>query len=640
MKKITLLLFHSEKERFLKSLQQLGVVHIETTPEVTSVELERAVELESRYERAIKALKDIKLKDIKRSKTANLTDVKVSDPILILDEFDEALKGLKQRTGEIRELESVVKRLRPWGDFEPENIIRLDKAGVAARFLEVPQKQFRALKLDGLTCSVINRDKEKVYLVIFDKDEELKAKLSGMRLSDANLPSISLGNALNIIDNLKGQKMEIQSSLERLAPYVGILVHAKTRLEELIRFNEAMLHMKEERGGKVLSVKGWFRLDMENELRSFLDEYTSCYEIKDPEDGDSVPILLKNNRFSSLFEPITRIFSLPAYFELDPTPFFAPFFALFFGLCLADLGYGLIVFLATVILFFKGPARLKSLSALGMVLGATTIVGGLLLNSFLGHPIFSSPGVEDAYFPFGHGLAPLGAYVEDGQMLFPAMTFALVLGFGQVVFGMFLQAVNCMRRSGLPASIQPLSYILMMIGGLIVSAHSDAMGMTSLKVGSLMIGEWLLAASMLSGKTLLFCGLALLLTFNNLDKGLLLRLVLGIWEFYGFITGLMGDILSYLRLFALGLAGGLLGNAVNRIAFMIISDDAGVLHYSFFGMLGMTLVLVLGHSLNMAIAALGGFVHSLRLTFVEFYKNLRFEGGSKPFEPLSLQNRN
>jgi V/A-type H+-transporting ATPase subunit I len=108
------------------------------------------------------------------------------------------------------------------------------------------------------------------------------------------------------------------------------------------------------------------------------------------------------------------------------------------------------------------------------------------------------------------------------------------------------------------------------------------------------------------------------------------------WELYGFVTGLMGDILSYLRLFALGLAGGLLGNAVNRIAFMMITDDAGIIHYSFAGTLGTIVILVLGHSLNMAIAALGGFVHSLRLTFVEFYKNLKFEGGSKAFEPFSL----
>lgn len=635
MKKISLLLFHSEKERFLKSLQQLGVVHIETTPEVTSVELERAIELESRYERTIKALKDIK-----RSKAATLRDVKVTDTTVILDEFDEALKGLKQTIGDIKELESQVKRLSPWGDFEPENIERLGRSGLSARFFEVPHKQFKSIDLEGLNYSVISRDKEKVYLVIFDKDENLKAKLPGMRLPEVKLPSVSLGMVLNKIDDLKGKKMEIQSSMESLAPYVESLIHAKARLEDNLRFKEAMLHMKEERGGSVLSAKGWVRYDMENELRSFLDEYSSYFEIKDPEADDRVPILLKNNRFSRLFEPITRIFSLPSYFELDPTPFFAPFFALFFGLCLADMGYGLILFLATAILFFKGPVRLKPLFTLGMVLGVMTIIGGLLLNTFLGHSIFSAPGVEEGYFSFGYGLAPLGAYVEGGQMLFPAMTFALMLGFGQVVFGMFLQAMNRMRRHGLLASIQPLSYILMMIGGLIVSAHSDAMGMASLKVGPLLIGKWLLMVSMFSGKALLSVGLALLLIFNNLHKGLLLRPALGIWELYGFITGLMGDILSYLRLFALGLAGGLLGNAVNRIAFMIISDDAGVLHYSFAGIIGMTLVLVLGHSLNMAIAALGGFVHSLRLTFVEFYKNLKFEGGSKPFEPLSLQNKN
>jgi V/A-type H+-transporting ATPase subunit I len=630
MKKMSLLLLHSEKECFLTSLQGLGVVHIETSPEVTSVELEKAIELESRYKRTIRALKEIK-----REKKITFMDGVKKDPAVILDEFDELLHSLKKTTGELKELERVVVLLAPWGDFDPENIARLGEIGLVSHFFEVPHKQFKALDLDRLTYSVISRDKEKVYLVIFEREGKLD-----MKLAETRLPSRSLGSVLSKINDLKAEKIDIETSMARLTHYIEILIHAEAGVEEAVRFKEAGLHMQEESSGRVLSLRCWLRYDKEDELRSFLDGYTSYYKIVDPGADDRVPILLKNNRFSRLFEPITRIFSLPAYFELDPTPFFAPFFALFFGLCLADLGYGLIVFLATSLLFFKGDENFKPLSALGMVLGFMTIIGGLLLNTFFGHAIFSAPGVEDAYFSSNYALAPLGAYVEDGQMLFPGMTFALLLGFAQVIFGMFLQAVNRMRRSGLMASIQPLSYILMMIGGLIVSAHSDAMGMASLKVGPFLIGRWLLAVSPFSGMALLSGGLAGLLLFNNPDKGMLLRPALGMWELYGFVTGLMGDILSYLRLFALGLAGGLLGNAVNRIAFMIISDDAGVLHYSFLGMLGTTLVLVLGHSLNMAIAALGGFVHSLRLTFVEFYKNLKFEGGSKAFEPFSLQKRN
>ena len=635
MKKISLLLFYSEKEDFLRSLQRLGVVHIETKPEVTSVDLERAVELESRYERTIRSLKEIE-----KSSKPVLSKGGEVEPILILDKFDAALKALRRVTGEIRETESLVERLRPWGDFEPENIERLGRSGLQSYFFEVPHKQFKALDLDGLVYSVISRDKYKVYLVAFEKDGNLKARLSAMGAAEVKLPSISLGSALKKIDDLKLENLEIKSSMERLAPYIEPLIDARARLEEEIRFEEAMLHMMEMRGGSVLLVKGWFRYDLENELRSFLDRFTSYYEIKGPEGDDSVPILLENNRLSRLFEPITRIFSLPSYYELDPTPFFAPFFALFFGLCLADLGYGLAVLIATGALVVKGPESLKPVFKLGMVLGIMTVMGGLALNTFFGQPIFGAPGVEGGFFSARYSLAPLGAYADGGQMLFPAMTFALMLGLAQVVFGMLLQAVNRMRRSGYVAAIQPLSYILMITGGLIVSAHSDLMGMASLSAGPLTAGKWLLSAPLFSGQVLFLSGVAALLLFNNPDRKIFLRPALGIWELYGFFTGLMGDILSYLRLFALGLAGGLLGNAVNRIAFMIISDDAGILHYSFAGVLGTTLVLVLGHSLNMAIAALGGFVHSLRLTFVEFYKNLKFEGGSKPFEPFSLQNRN
>jgi len=124
-------------------------------------------------------------------------------------------------------------------------------------------------------------------------------------------------------------------------------------------------------------------------------------------------------------------------------------------------------------------------------------------------------------------------------------------------------------------------------------------------------------------------GLVMLFLFNNPDKKLAIRLPLGLWEFYGFSTGLMGDALWYIRLFALGLAGGLLGMAFNDIAFMISAGDSPKFLVVF-----TILVLILGHSINFALSVLGSFVHPLRLTFVEFYKNINFRGGSKPYKPF------
>lgn len=625
MKKISLLLFYREKDHFLKSLQSLGVVQIETMPDITSAELESALELHSRCDRTIKLLKKLQ-----GSSRPALSDEESGDPQAILEEFDRERENLFKIESSLKEMEITISRLSPWGDFDPEKVKKLAQGGVKTRFFALPHKIFKELNLDEHYYSIISRDREKVFFALFDKGES-----TDIKCVEEKLPGISLSKALEKFKDLKSEKLRIESSLERLTSHIDVLSGFKIELENVMQFREAELHMKEEGKGRLLSMTGWFTHDKEDNVRAFLDSYSSCYLIADPGYEDNVPISLKNSPFTRLFEPVTRIFSLPAYFELDPTPFFAPFFALFFGLCLADMGYGLILFIAMTILTFKGPVNLKPIFTLGMVLGLLTIAGGMFLNSFFGHAIFSAPGLEEGYFRAGNSLAPLGAYVKEGQMLFPAMTFALILGFAQVILGMILQALNRMKRLGFLYGLQPLSHIMMISGGLILAAHADVMGLGSLQTGPLPVGESLRSAPSFFGTFFLSGGLILLFLFNNPDKKMLFRPALGMWELYGFITALMGDILSYLRIFALGLAGGLLGNAVNRIAFMIITDDSGSIDYASLGMIATITVLIFGHSLNMAIAALGGFVHSLRLTFVEFYKNLKFEGGSRAFEPFT-----
>jgi V/A-type H+-transporting ATPase subunit I len=158
-------------------------------------------------------------------------------------------------------------------------------------------------------------------------------------------------------------------------------------------------------------------------------------------------------------------------------------------------------------------------------------------------------------------------------------------------------------------------------------------------VGRANIGALITAPPVAAGKILLFSGLVLTFLFNNPDKKMIGRLGLGLWEMYNFISALMSDILSYLRLFALGLASGLLGNAFNDIAFMLITRE-GQIHYASPLIVFTILILVFGHTVNFGLSALGSFVHPLRLTFVEFYKNIGFKGGSSAYKPFFKIEKN
>ncbi|MDH3973223.1 MAG: hypothetical protein OEV42_02990 [Deltaproteobacteria bacterium] len=628
MKKLSLLLYHRDKEPFLKALQKIGVLHVNPLPDVTSVALEKAIELHERYERSLRVLHEMAAK-----KEGPFVKELTMEPLCILDAFDELYSCLCKREGDIKGLEKIAEELSPWGNFDPHTIETIQKAGINVRFMVVSREDFQGMDFEDTLCEVISSSRKKRFLLVIERGE--KAHLKG---TEVHPPMQSLAEILKELNDLREERKKLHLSLERLTPYRPLLKDCETRLKDRIRFREAELHMAGEAEGSLAAMSGWFRHDHENKIRSFLDDFNACYLIESPVPGDEAPVLLENNRFTQLFEPVTKIFSLPSYFELDPTPFFAPFFALFFGLCLADVGYGLIIAVISGFLAFKGPFNLRPLFTMALILGLMTVAGGMMLNTLFGEAIFYRPGVERALFSEGAVFAPLGPYLSESEMVFPGMTFALMLGFIQVILGIVLNGVKRARLSGPLYALQPLSYLLMITGGLVWAAQADVMGLAAAEAGPIPVGAILTGIPAATGKALVFSGLLLLFLFNNPAKKIHIRPLLGLWELYGFATGLMGDILSYLRLFALGLAGALLGNAFNRIAFMIVTDGSGVIHYTSFGMVGTLLILLLGHTLNLGLATLGAFVHSLRLTFVEFYKNLNFEGGGKAFKPLSLHN--
>lgn len=624
MKKLSLLLYHKERDSFLKSLQELGVVHIVENPDMTSENLEQMQDAIKTTDRIVKALKKIE-----KAQSSPVQQIKEGNPEEIISRFKEYESRLEKIEQVISGLEKDVKILTPWGNFEQSSIDRLKDVGINLRFFELSAKKFNELKKDSLYYEIINHKSGIVYFAVVERGDAVT-----IDADEILPPKISLNKAMEQIKELEAERGTINKSFADLTQYQNVLKSYFLVKTGNRNFEAAQLSMEEAAEGKVLSLTGWLPVKNEKKVTEFLNGFPAWFEMSEPAPDDKIPVLMHNNPFAKLFEPITEIFALPDYFELDPTPFFAPLFAFFFGLCLGDVGYGLIILVISGIAYIKVKDSLKGITLLGMILGGMTILAGIFVNTIFGHSLFAFADTGGGLFAAG-GTAALLRQVETARgTYFPAMPFALYLGVVQLILGISMKAYNNFINRGAIYTLQPISNIIMILGILIVMVKINFLDLGILVLGAIPLGPSISAIPLNIAFVICGIGLGMLLLFSSPGKGIGIRLGLGVWAFYQFITGLMADVLSYLRLFALGLASGLLGMAFNQIAFMVITKD-GVIQFGSPLIIFTILILVFGHTLNLALNALGSFVHPLRLTFVEFYKNLEFKGGSKPYKPFS-----
>ncbi len=631
MRKLDLLLYHKEREKFLEDLRVLGVVHITAEKPVESPVVQELGGVVHLAERVISSLRKIqKEKELQVGKTH------LGEPTELLHRFED-LESKKERIDQ--EIASLVKDktvLEPWGNFKPESVKRLGEVGLTLKFYSMPVRKFDTLDKSKYGIEVINRRETAVYFVVITRGGAVE--IPGAE--EVRLPDASLNDVEEKIAKLNEDRKSVEQTIEKMIGCIDELEQFRNARVNQLRFEKARLSMMGEADGKLLKLSGWVPQDKETKLAEFLSRFPAYYTFRDPYEDEDVPVKLKNKRFPSLFEPITGLYALPTYTELDMTPFMAPFFAVFFGLCLGDLGYGLVLFTGALIARAKLSPKLKPFMSLGIVLGLATMISGVLLNSFFGATIFGGEGIAEgtSIFPTGvQFFAPLSAQTGEAGQVFPAMSLALLLGFIQVLFGIGIQSYLKMKYQGWAAGLQPIGTMFMLVSAIIMGAHSNFLnlGIGEFKVGPVNIGALLLQVPMAAAQGLFILGIFFFMFFNNLEKKIFFRPLTGLWDLYNLITGFLGNILSYLRLFALGLAGGLLGAAFNQIAFMFITTESGEINYASVGIIGTILVLVLGHSLNLALSSIGAFVHPLRLTFVEFYSNVGFKGGSKPFVPFS-----
>ena len=581
MKKYTFLVFHRDYETFLSQLRDLGVVHI-TQKAAGLMEDNESLQAALQHEDELRRL------------------IAQGAP----DQMIQERAAIEERIAAAKEEAS---KAAIWGDFKPERIAALQAAGYTLRFFVCSEKAY--LEEWGIA---VNNEGGKTYFVQVNHAGEEPQDMSETSATEIAPPEKSASLWLQEAEHLKGLLAAADARIE---------VWQKANMDDLRRqlaearqqidWQRVTLSTDKLAEGALCLFEGFCPIDKEAELNAMLEKAQVYYEETDPEKEDEVPIQLKNNFYTRLFEPITRLYSLPNYAEIDPTPFFAPFFMLFFGLCLGDGGYGLLILLAGIAVILKAP-KLKEWGWLGVFMGATTMIVGILTGMFFGI------NLEEVAF-----LAPVKQYFITetnatvhfmGGSYHPMMVFAILIGIFQILFAMGFKVVKITLRDGFKYAAYDCAWLVALVTLIVWAATASSLSTIGLYCIYAILG---------------ICALFILFYSNPDRKILLVNIGGGLWGTYNMVSGLLGDVLSYIRLFALGLAGGILGNVFNALAL-----QAGGALPGWIGWLPTLLIMVFGHALNFALCLISSVVHPMRLTFVEFYKNAGFEGGGKEYKPF------
>lgn len=596
MKKLAFLIYHKDYDTFLEQVRNLGVVHVVTKSqgEAENQDLQATIRLSARYAAAIKLLEGMNVK------AADKTSGNADKGEQILDKLEALQQHDAETNHRIQAIEKEITAMEPWGDFKMESLKRLRNAGYEVGFYICSDKVYDEEWETQYHAVVINHIGSKVYFVtVTPVTETVSLDVESAKIADRSLSEI-----IQEKEKLDAERAETENAMKELAENsIPDLKAAQVRTSQLVDFDKVKLSADSLAGNKLMLLEGWVPAENAQQLNDFLKSSEVYYEISDPVPGDNVPIQLNNKGFFKLFEPIMKLYMLPKYNELDLTPFFAPFFMLFFGLCLGDTGYGLFILLGIsgyrLIAKSISPS-MKPILTLVQLLGLSTAICGLLTGTCFGFNLY------DINVPFIQKMKEV--IMLDNQQMF---NLSLILGAIQIIFGMTLKAVNQAIQFGFKYAISTIGWLLVLVSTAVAFAAPSVMAMGgTLHLAILAVG-----------------GLMVYL-FNSPGKNIFLNIGLGLWDTYNMATGLLGDILSYVRLFALGLSGGILAGVFNSLAVGMSPDNVIA------GPIVMVLIFVIGHSINIFMNVLGAMVHPMRLTFVEFFKNSGYEGGGKEYKPF------
>ena len=473
--------------------------------------------------------------------------------------------------------------------------------------LNVTDDALKALadSLDGLlTWQQASSDRSLRYLLVMCHGSVKERALSALRdlgfstVSFRGMTGTSKENDKALAENLAALEKERQEIEQRIAGLGGkreALLEASDRAAITLRREEAKSRLVGT--DKVFLLEGWLPADRCAALEKALEPFTCAIETREPTEDEypQVPVQLKNNKLTRPLNMVTEMYSLPAYGTLDPNPLMAPFFILFYGIMMADMGYGLLMMIASVIISKKYRPKGTSgelFSLLGLC-GISTFIMGALTGGFFGDFLTQLVAIVSPGTVFA--LPKLFDPLDDLTMI---LIGSMALGMVQIVTGMAISLIEkCKRKKFLDAFFEEITWWIVFIG-----------------IALLALGK---------GAAVLYVGCALVL-LGPIVQGKGWGKLTGVFgSLYNHVTGYFGDILSYTRLMALMLAGSVIAQVFNMLAAMPGNVIAFII------------ISMLGNAMNFGLNLLGCYVHDLRLQCLEFFNKFYVDGG-KPFRPMTL----
>jgi V/A-type H+-transporting ATPase subunit I len=630
MSKFDLFAFDSERENLLHELQKFKYVHflnlnedeslkeyglrsvevpeniVALDEEISKVKygietLSKYVPKESGFDAMKKGLETLSFDELE----AKALKIDYENVYLQIKDLDSKKDALLQ---EVVRLNAAIDDLKPWTKLNSP-IRDLNKFEQCEVLLgTIPKKLKQKLETDLLDTQytyfeILSEDKDNLYIIALTSKlevDQLKEILRNNSFSNAKL--IGEDEPSNEISRLEEQinikQNEINIYDDKIKQLSDTLPDLKVEYEYLM--NKKLRLMASEKfmsTDNINVIQGYIPTDMEEDfLKSINSALKSKYYIEineaDKDDPD-VPILLRNSKFAQSFESLTGMYALPRYNEIDPTPFLAPFYLAFFGMMIADIGYGVLMLIGTLVALkaFNLSESMKNSMRFFHYLSYSTIVWGVIYGSFLG------------------GIVPLPALINPAVQYNELLVISIAFGAIHLFYGLGLKAYLSIRDGKVLDALFDVGFWYMALVGGIVFLASMVISVPNIVKNIAMI--------------VMIIGMVGIVATGGRDaKSIPGKAAGGLYSLYG-ISSYVGDFVSYSRLMALGLSGGFIASAINMMIDMLFAKGI-------FGILAGIIVFFVGQLFNLFLSILSAYVHTIRLTYVEFFGKF-YEGGGKAF---------
>lgn len=639
MSKITLLGMEEQRKALINSLMELGAVEIRAIGEKEYEDVAQHPVVQDELSSIEGSIADVnaaleslnKYCPEKKGLFQSRREITISEFDKIVDNKDrirETIKQVKEQEeyliqlkAEENRLNNIYSSLLPWGKLlSPLHISGTQKTGFQLGTIPsvIDCELIETELYETAPYSKIDRihsDKDQHYVyVLFHKDmeQECSSYLKSRGFNRAAFPGLS-GTVPENLEILRKRLKELSVEREYTIEQIKSLKDTRKSIEVLydaigMEQGRIMAAGKVLKTKKAFLIKGWIPEKLAVYAKEWLEtQYTVSVEVTEPEEDEEFPVLLENKGMAEAAEPVTTMYSLPNSREIDPNTVLAPFFILFFGLMLSDGGYGIIMALLAGFFLkrFKLEAGNRKFMKLMFYCGISTIFWGAMFGGWFG---------IEAFVPY----AAWFNMVEDPELM---LSWSLLFGVIHMFVGLGVRAANLLRRKKYLDALFDAGFWYIFFTGFVLYLLPFVPKVDKVKVAPLVnIGQYILIIG----------AVLLILTQGRHKKNIIGKFFGGISRLYDLI-GFMSDVLSYSRLMALGLATSIIASIVNQMSVMF--DFPIVLKIIF--ALG---ILIVGHAINFAINALGAYVHSCRLQYLEFFGKF-FAGGGVAFNPLKANTK-